>query len=224
LVIPTLLPALEAAGYDQTFEQVSAGPGQPLPPGSLPAAAGDWRGIRALPGGRSILLPEGNRLDLGGFAKGWAADQAVRRLRARGPALVDAGGDIAVSGPRANGQPWPIAVGDPLHPGGQIAVLRVARGGVATSGRDYRRWRAGGEWRHHIIDSRTGRSAQTDVLSATVAARSALEAETGAKAALILGSVGGLAWLERRSNFAGLLVLDTGELLLSRRMADLLWR
>ena len=230
LVTPTLLPALEAAGYDRTFEQIGAGDLRPPVTDwrgansySPPEPVADWRSIRASHRGRALLLPAGTRLDLGGIAKGWAADKAARRLRACGPALVDAGGDIAVSGPRADGQPWPIAIGNPLHPDKHLAVLAVAGGGVATSGRDYRRWRSGDEWRHHILDPRTGRPAQTDVLSATVVARSAVEAETAAKAALILGSEAGMAWLETRPSCAGLLVLEDGEMSSSRRMADFIW-
>lgn len=178
----------------------------------------DWRAIRMDPVGRVVTLPAGVRLDLGGIAKGWAADQAARRLTAVGPALVDAGGDIAVSGPQPGGRPWPIAVADPRLPGEHLAALWVGRGGVATSGTDYRRWRRGDRWLHHIIDPRTGEPAVTDVLGATVVARSAVEAEAAAKAALILGCRHGMAWIEARPHLAGLLVAQGGEVYASSRL------
>ncbi len=219
LVTPTVLPALEAAGYDRSFELVPAA----SPDRQLPSPVPDWRSIRCDPEGRTIRLPVGVRLDLGGIAKGWAADRAARRLAKRGPALVDAGGDIAVSGLRAGGERWPVAVDDPAQPGQQLALLMLARGAVATSGRDYRRWRHGGVWAHHILDPRTGEPARTDVLSATVVAPTAVEAEVAAKAALILGSRAGLAWLDERPPLAGLLVLESGEVIRTRRLSEHIW-
>ncbi len=139
LVTPTLLTALEAIGYDRDFAQIGATPVAEVRPGAI----ADWRTIEWNARHRMIRVPPGVRLDLGGSAKGWAADQAARRLGRSGPALVDAGGDIAVSGPRADGSPWPIGVSDPQTPDTQVDLLLLARGGVATSGRDYRRWRQG---------------------------------------------------------------------------------
>lgn len=232
LVVPTLLSALEAAGYDRTFEAIGVGRGPTRP--SLPPNIGDWRAIRCDSRTRSICLPVGVRLDLGGIAKGWAADQAAQRLSAYGPALVDAGGDIAVSGPRADGRPWPIGVARPEpslpssspergEDGNELGLLMLSGGGVATSGRDVRRWQRNGVWQHHILDPRTGQPAVTDVLSATVVAPTALEAEIAAKVALILGSRDGLAWLEARPMLAGLLVLENGCVLYSRRLENILW-
>jgi thiamine biosynthesis lipoprotein len=102
-------------------------------------------------------------------------------------------------------------VADPLAPEADVAQLWLEQGGVATSGRDYRRWRRGGVWQHHLLDPRTGRPAQTDVLSATVLGPSAAEAEVAAKVALILGSRAGLAWLAARPALTGVLVLADGQ-------------
>jgi thiamine biosynthesis lipoprotein len=213
LVRPTVLDALAAAGYDRSFDQL---PADGASVAALPAP--DWRGVALDLPARTITLPPGVHLDLGGVAKGWAADQAARRLSAAGPALIDAGGDIAVSGPMANGAAWPIAIANPLAPDDTLGNLLLARGAVATSGRDFRRWQRGGAEQHHIIDPRTGRPARTDVLTATVIAPDGPSAEVAAKVALMLGSGAGLAWLEARPTLAGLLVLDDGTPVRSRRM------
>ena len=221
LVTPTMLAALELDGYDRSFDMLGARD----PAGSPPAApSGDWNAVVLRLGSRSICLPPGVRLDLGGVAKGWAADRAARQLGAHGPALIDAGGDIAVSGPMADGSPWPIGVDDPTEIDGQIELLLLASGGVATSGRDYRRWRQGGSWQHHIIDPRTGRPAVTDVLSATVVGSSAREAEMAAKTIVILGSRAGLAWIEARPSLAALLVLEDRQIVRSRRLERFTWQ
>jgi thiamine biosynthesis lipoprotein len=220
LVNPLLLNALEAAGYDRNFTdltEISIPTVVESQPPTIPERLLDFDR-------RRINLPPDSRLDLGGIAKGWAADRAAQRLGKLAPALVDAGGDVAVSAPQADGSPWPVGVTDPLHPAEQLDVVLLWRGGVATSGRDYRRWRKNGVLQHHIIDPRTGNPAQTDVLSATVVAPSARQAETAAKAVLILGSLDGLTWLDDRPKLAGLVVLEDGSIISSHRWFDHIWR
>ncbi|MCG8348592.1 MAG: FAD:protein FMN transferase [Chloroflexales bacterium] len=225
LVTPTLLGELEAAGYVQSFEEHESWPEERpsadrVAQQSLPQS---WRAIRVDPRRRTICVPPGMRLDLGGVAKGWAVATAARRLSAYGPVLIDAGGDIAMSGPQADGSPWPIGVANPADPDTQLELLLIERGGIATSGRDYRRWQQNGAVRHHIIDPRTGRPAETDVLSATIIAPNIEDAEVAAKTALILGSRAGLAWIEARPSLAGLLVLEHGDIVQSRHLKRYLW-
>lgn len=214
LVSPTTHDALAAAGYDRTFAEIDRdrdrAPEIAQPP--------DWRLIARNERARTVTLPAGTHIDLGGVAKGWAADQAARRLAACGPALVDAGGDISVSGPMAGGAPWPIAVASPFAPEETLGMLLIRRGAVATSGRDYRRWRRGGVEQHHIIDPRTGRPADTDVLAATVVGLDGPSAEMAAKVALILGGRAGIAWLDAHAPLAGMLALEDGRVLHSRTM------
>jgi thiamine biosynthesis lipoprotein len=168
---PTLHDAICAAGYDRTFNDIVDEGG---------------RGIQASGCGEVVLrgnhieLGAGASLDLGGIAKGYAADRCAAMLAAHGPALVNAGGDLAVSGPRAD-EPWAVGVEVPGH----SVSLALDRGGLATSGRDRRRWRRDGEDRHHIIDPLTLRPAENAPLSVTVAAGSATEAEILAKAVFL---------------------------------------
>ena len=222
LVTPTVLKALIAAGYDRSFEMV-APQLDPAPGGGWPTAAAlaevSWDAAT-----RSICLPLDVQLDFGGVAKGWAADRAAKRLASAGGALVSAGGDIAIYAEPATGYLWPIGVDDPFHPGEYLEILMVERGGIATSGTDYRRWKQGGRWNHHIIDPRTGQPAQTDVFAATVIAPNAIEAEMAAKVALLLGSERAIDWIESKPEFAALLVLESGEQLYTRRMESFLWR
>ncbi len=171
-----------------------------------------------------IYLPPDARVDLGGVAKGWAADRAARKLGMLGPALIDAGGDIAISRPRADGSAWPIGISNPFQPDQTFETLKVERGGVATSGRDYRRWQKNGAWQHHLIDPRTGLPAQTDVLSVTVVAPSVIEAEAAAKVVLLSGSESGLLWLEAWPEFAAVIVCDDGRAVYSAHMEKYVWK
>ena len=219
LVQPTVLNALVAAGYDKTFDELNPQPISIAAPNANPES---WRAIQLNPSMRSMSLPQGVRLDLGGVAKGWAAEQAANRLAAHGAALIDAGGDIAVNGPMADGSAWPVGIANPLVANELLDTLLLIQGAVATSGRDYRRWLQGDSEQHHIIDPRTGQPAHTDVLAATVVAPDGPTAEVAAKSALILGSRQGMEWLDTRPYLAGLLVLADGQVLHSRRISTYL--
>jgi FAD:protein FMN transferase len=218
LFSPTILNALEGAGYDRTFDEIAAA-AQPV----VAQPDGQWRSIQRQSLKRSIYLPPRARLDLSGIVKGWAADRAAKKLGVCGPALIDAGGDIAVSGPRADGSPWPIGVTNPFQPDQPFETLKVAQGGVATSGKDYRRWLRAGEWQHHLIDPRTGLPARNDVLSVTVIAPTAFEAEVAAKVIAISGSEQGLAWLDEQPGYAALVVGKDGQAVYSAQMENYLW-
>ncbi len=221
LVTPVVLDALVRSGYNRSFDQlVSAGEvaqiDLPVPIISLQTVSEDSETL-------TLRLPAGMHLDFGGIAKGWAAEQAVSRLKPYGPALVDAGGDIAVSGLKRNGEFWPVGVADPRQPDAELEILLVGRSGIATSGTDYRRWQQNGKWQHHIIDPRTGLPADTDVLAVTVIAPRLSTAEAAAKTALILGSQAGLRWLDDQPGCEGLLVMADGSRLYSREVSTYLW-
>ena len=222
LVAPAVLDALAGAGYDRSFEflqPIQTSPSYTAPAWPAPSGVIVWDVST-----RSLVLDDSTHLDLGGIAKGWAADRAARRLSRHAPALVDAGGDIAISGLLNDGQAWPVGIDDPFTSGAHFETLKLAHCGVATSGKDVHRWLKDGIWHHHIIDPRTGLPADTDVLAATVIAPTVLEAEAAAKAVLILGSQAGLDWLDADSALAGVLVLENGNHIYSQNMEKYLWR
>ena len=223
LVKATVLKALISAGYDRSFEQLPTD--KPLINGSTWNVIPSLAEITLDESARSLCLPLDVQLDFGGVAKGWAADQAAKRLSQYGPALVSAGGDIAISDDLPNGELWQAQIEDPFAYDEAIANLGLPACGLATSGTDYRRWKLGGRWSHHIIDTRTGQSAQTDILSASVIAPNVLQAEMAAKTALILGSKAGMDWIEARPGFSAMFVLETSqEVLLSTHMHEYFWR
>lgn len=214
---PTILQALEAAGYTMTFEEVRAGRSTPIGRASAP---GGWQRVALDRTQQAIRLPAGVRLDLGGVAKGIVAQEAAAMLSEVGPALVDAGGDLT-AGDAPHGWPgWPVAVAAPSGLGEaekDLFKVWLAQATLATSGRDYRRWRQGGQTAHHLIDPRTGRPATGDVLTATVLARDAAEAEGWATAALIAGSETAMTMLGDR-RIAAALVCSNGRLRLTPAM------
>jgi thiamine biosynthesis lipoprotein len=193
---PTVLPALVAAGYDRSFE---LGPG--------PAAALD--AARPAPGcddvildreRMTVVLPAGVAIDLGGIGKGAAADLVSDQLEDT-PGIaggcVNLGGDLRVWGASPSGEGWPVGVDGPTDAGGDH-VLGLLDGAVATSSIARRTWvGAGGSTAHHLIDPRTGRPAETDIVQATVIASDVVTAEVLAKTAVLAGAAAGTALLER---------------------------
>jgi thiamine biosynthesis lipoprotein len=180
LADPTLLDAVEAAGYERS--RIGAAPA-PLDaalraaPPRRPATPGTrWRAVEVRE--RTIVRPPGLRLDLGGSAKGLAADWAASRLSGR--YVVDCGGDLRVGGTHD------VSLRGTAH------TLRVTGGAVATSGLDRRVWRRpDGTYAHHLLDPGTGEPAWTGLVSATALAPTAIEAEALAKAALLSGPLRG---------------------------------
>jgi thiamine biosynthesis lipoprotein len=166
---PTVHDALVAAGYDRSFEQV---PTHAAAASSTTSPAGG--GVRLCTGDR-IELDDGVRIDLGGIGKGYAAERAAELLCLAGPCLVNAGGDIAI-----RGGSWPVGV--------ESMTIELTCGGLATSGRDRRRWQRGGLERHHLIDPSTGEPSLTDLLRVTVVSADAVDAEVAAKSLFLAGS------------------------------------
>lgn len=204
---PSVLPALIAAGYDRSFEQLR--PRLPIPLDGWHAGAAIELDREA---GRARLEP-GAAVDLGGIGKGFAAARAVAAMQAAWPvmpgALVDLGGDLAVRGIAADGGPWRIAVADPHTPGARVGILEVTAGGVATSGRDQRRF-GPGKRMHHLIDPVTGAPAGPGPLAVTVAAPDAAEAEAHSTALAITPVAEAGAYIAARPWLAAVVVPESG--------------
>jgi thiamine biosynthesis lipoprotein len=138
------------------------------PPGRVPDAAAIARLVRAAPRMRDVHIADGRiwsdnpdvRLDLGGYAKGYALDEAVRVLRAHGvaDALVNIGGNIIALG-RHGERPWRVAIQHPRRPGPLATVDLLDGEAIGTSG-DYQRYfEADGRRYCHLIDPRSGHPA-----------------------------------------------------------------
>jgi FAD:protein FMN transferase len=217
LVVPTFLDAIELSGYDRSTSLLGEAP--PSSVERITRQATEWRRIHADPATRTVTLPSTARVDLGGVARAWAADRASARLAAFGPSMIDVGGAVAISAPRRTGAPWPVVVADPRTAGRELKVLHVLRGGVATVGRDFRKWQQGGAWKEQVIDPSTRRTSATDVLTATVLAETAVEADVAAKSIVLRGAREGLRWVEHQEGLSAIVVTVTGEVRMSERVS-----
>lgn len=187
---PSMLSSLQRLGYDRTFAQVAPS-GPPLP--EPPVPGGSWHNIRVHDIRRSILLPDGCALDLGGIAKGMAVDAALAEFARAGidQAVVNAGGDLAVHGLPPQAPAWGIGL---EHLPGRVVSL--VNGAVATSGLQRRQWQRGALRLHHLLDPRTGLSSDQGLAAVTVVAATCTEAEVAAKVAFVRGPQDGRRFLE----------------------------
>jgi thiamine biosynthesis lipoprotein len=176
LLDPRVIDALEDFGYRGALPRTDVG--DVASRGPLGVA-----NMRAWIDEGRVTLPLKVRLDLAGVGKalgiGWAASQ----LAGHAGLLVDVGGDVVALGHDERGEPWRVAVG-------HEEIVGEFEGGalaVATSTTKLRAWKAGGREAHHIIDPRTGAPSTGDLLYATVAAPTILEADLAAKLFIIEG-------------------------------------
>ena len=213
---PTILDALERAGYDRSFETIE--PDERPPAVSSPHPAPGCADIHLDPVVHAVTLPPGVRIDLGGIAKGFAADLVAEEIVRSGAAgvCVNLGGDLRVIGrPPAGADSWVVAVDAPPGldlPGHHAPALALAHGAVATTSRALRTWRRGTAVEHHVIDPRTGNPAQTPWISATVIAGRAVDAEPLAKAALLTRDLETASRVLTAHGATGILIEPEGQL------------
>jgi FAD:protein FMN transferase len=186
-VDPTIGSALVDLGYDRDFDQIESD-GATL--GAQPRPAPGWWQIEMEPGARTVAVPVGVHLDLGASAKALAADRSSRRI-ARAldcGALVNLGGDVAVSGACPPGG-WGVGIAPrctaPTDSAGP--VVSVSAGGLATSGTTARSWIRDGRTVHHIVDPWTGEEARPVWSYVSVMAPSCVEANAWSTAAVVWG-------------------------------------
>jgi thiamine biosynthesis lipoprotein len=163
-----------------------------------------WFDPWAMPGG----------LDPTGLVKGWAAARALDLLTAAGhpDAMVNAGGDIAVSGSPDGAGPWRLGVQHPDRAGALLAVVEldgVLRAAIATSG-TYERGA-------HLVDPRTGRR-RARLASASVVGPDLAQADALATALAVAGPEG-LAFVDAADGYEALALTVDGTVLATAGLA-----
>ena len=168
----TVAPVVEAWGFTTDTRQVpSAQELETL----LTLVDGSLVSTRETAQESSVTLGQGQSIDLGGIAKGYASDcmEAIFRQNGLSSALAYLGGNIYAQGSKPDGDPWRVGVQDPAKPedGNALAgVLELEDAFAVTSGGYQRYFEENGKRYHHIIDPATGSPAQSDLTSVTVIA------------------------------------------------------
>ena len=187
---PTVGHAMETRGFNREHRT-----GKTIRTALDSSVSVSYRDVRLDPDRQTITLLRPLILDLGAVAKGLAVDLATRELRGFKNFAIDAGGDLYLGGCNPNGEPWSIGIRHPRSDHELIDFLRISDRAVCTSG-DYESRAAAGEEAHHILDPRTGSSANA-VASVTVIAPTAMLADALATAAFVLGPAEGIQLFDR---------------------------
>ncbi|WP_160725274.1 FAD:protein FMN transferase [Bacillus sp. USDA818B3_A] len=196
---PGVLSAMENSGYTQSIEYIK---GQELSASTLLAPeVTNAQPYQLNEEKQTVVLH--TRIDLGGIAKGWVIDRAAEILSSHGFGFINVGGDIRIFGtlPRHLN----IGIEDPFDPSKIITSIQVSDGAVATSTSMKRRWKVEGNVKHHLIDAVSGEPSASTIVSSTVTAPTATEADVLAKVILLLGEDRGKALLAVKKNPAVLI-------------------
>ncbi|MBA5851243.1 FAD:protein FMN transferase [Clostridium sp. cel8] len=156
-----------------------------------------------------MLAKEGMSLDLGGIAKGYAADEATRILRENGVehAIVNLGGNVVVLNNNVDGNPWRIGVQDPFESRGDaVGVLNETNKTVVTSGIYERYFKKNGKIYHHILDPFTGYPMDNNLASVTLITSVSINADAMTKNIFHLGVEKGLEYVKNIDNLQAVFI------------------
>lgn len=221
---PTLAPVLDAWGFTKDERRVpSADELKEL----LSHTGCGKVALEKTADGWTVTLLDGAQLDLGGIAKGYAGD-AVRTVLAElniTSAVIDLGGDVGLLGAKPDGSDWRVAVKDPADPSKFLGVLTAADTFVVTSGIYERGFEENGVRYHHIIDPKTGKPAESGLVSVTVVCGDGAWADALSTACFVLGEAGSLALrdtlaAEKNLRIELILVTDDGHVRYTAGLAE----
>lgn len=184
----TVAPLLQLWGFSGGMKPASLPSGQEIDAARLLAG---YQKLE-LSNGMARLAKSGMKIDLGGIAKGFAADACFERIREAGGRnfLMDIAGNLRCSGMPRPDRFWTIAVRNPFDAKRPLGTVRLRNGEAVASSGNYERFvTIGGRRYSHIIDPRTGQPA-AGVAGTTVICTSATEADAMSTAMFVLGPEG----------------------------------
>lgn len=161
-------------------------------------------------------IPEKMKLDLGAVAKGYAADRAKEILAEKEvkSAILSLGGTVAAVGTKPDGSDWKVGISDPESTGGYFATVTLRDKIVATSGSYERFFEQDGKRYCHILDPKTGMSADSGVVSVSIISDNGLYCDALSTALFVMGAEKAQAYWKNQQDlppFDYILLDDTGK-------------
>ena len=161
-------------------------------------------------------IPEKMKLDLGAVAKGYAADRAKEILAQNEvkSAILNLGGTVAAVGTKPDGSDWKVGISDPESTGGYFATVTLRDKIVATSGSYERYFEQDGKRYCHILDPKTGMSADSGVVSVSIIGDNGLYCDALSTALFVMGAEKAQAYWKNQQDlppFDYILLDDTGK-------------
>lgn len=172
----------------------------------------------------TVKMPAGTQISFGAVAKGCAAQYAVDAMSKAGvtSAIVSLGGNVQTLGLKPDGSKWTVAVEDPNAPGSYLGTLSVGDAAIVTSG-NYQRYFIGddGVKYHHIIDPKTGRPVDNELLSVTIICDDGTLADCLSTAMYVLGEKAALKYWRNNGGFDMILVTNDGRVVCTKGLIEM---
>nr|WP_283170246.1 FAD:protein FMN transferase [Curtanaerobium respiraculi] len=173
---------------------------------------------------RGRMADPAAKLDVGGIAKGWIADDLQALMQSHGVAcgIINLGGNALVFGEKPDGEPWHVGIRNPFETQQVLCALSISEGSVVTSGPYERFFEKGGRRYHHILSPRTGFPVETDLASASIISRRSIDGDGYSTTMFSLGSKRALHMVDDLPDIEALFVRSDGKILISRglRLTD----
>ncbi|GAA0736186.1 FAD:protein FMN transferase [Clostridium oceanicum] len=160
------------------------------------------------------LKKQNMKIDLGGIAKGYAADKLTKYLEKEGikSAILDLGGNIYALGNNSKDKPWKIGVQAPLEKRGEyLGILNISNKSIVTSGIYERNFIKNNKTYHHILSPFTGYPVENSLISTTIVSNKSIDGDALSTAIFSLGIEDGLKLVESIENIDAILVNDKKE-------------
>jgi FAD:protein FMN transferase len=177
----------------------------------------NWRNIELYARLKTVYLTQrGMNLDLGGIAKGYAADETAKIIKSHNiqRAKIDLGGNIIMIGAKHDKTPWKVGIQYPGKNRGEvIGVLQIPEKTVVTSGVYERNFENNGVFYHHLLSVKDGYPVKNGILSVTVIADVSMDADALSTAVFVLGYEKGLSLLNSYKEAQAVFVFDDKNLI-----------
>ena len=210
---PLIGTAMEQEGYYRSFPIIKQT--QSLKNNKINYILPDEESLIFYPSIHAIKKNIDQKVDLGGFGKGWSVDKAYQLMVEWGihNGVVNAGGDLFIWGDKEE----TIGIAHPFNEEVDIAQFTIKKGTVVTSNKIYRSWVQDKKQKHHILNGKTGQVADHDVVQVTVIADQVAKAEVIAKVLLILPFKEGIQWMYKKFPDAGCICIhEKGDIAISK--------
>ncbi|MFH2114327.1 MAG: FAD:protein FMN transferase [Spirochaetota bacterium] len=176
--------------------------------------------------GTIYLSRAGMLLDLGGIAKGYAADEVGRILSQHGvkAAVIDLGGNVKVVGRKPDGSKWRIGVQNPSDArGAYIGIASLGKGATVVTSGIYERYFIDTDGRsyHHIFDTRTGYPVEGELFSVTVISTTSMDADGLSTALFALGLKRGMSLAESQEDVEAIFIDSANRVYISSGASSL---
>ncbi len=179
----------------------------------------DYKNIEIDKDEKTVYLRDKNSaIDLGGIAKGYAADKVAMHLKENGmnSAILDFGGNIFMLGQKYENIPWTVGIKDPLgHSGQPFCIVKVSDKTVVTSGIYERYFEKDGKLYHHILSKETGAPVDNGLASVSVVADASIDADALSTMLFTLGVEKGMEKINSIANTEAIFVNMDGEVFIS---------